>query len=81
MNRSASGLHFYGAWFHFAGRILRQPIAPEQLGTQFTVDFLPGSDLAAEAFAGRPLVQVEVTVEIPWLSQADTDPDILPETN
>jgi hypothetical protein len=77
MNRGASGLHLYGAWFHFVGRILAQPPAPEKLGEHFSVDFLTGKSLAAEAFAARPLVQVEITAEIPWLLKEQEDPDTL----
>jgi hypothetical protein len=77
MTRSASGLHLYGGWFHFVGQILKQPVAPEKLSGQFSVDFLMSNSLAAEAFADRPLVQVEITAEIPWLLEEEKDPDTL----
>jgi hypothetical protein len=77
MARSASGLHLYGAWFHFVGRIVKQPVAPENLTRQFSIDFLNKSDLAAKGFAGRPLVQVEITAEVSWLLEEEKDPDTL----
>jgi len=77
MGRSVSGLHLYGAWFHFVGRIVNQPDAPEKLTEQFSIDFFTKSDLAAKAFAGRPLIQVEITTEIPWLLKEEKDPDPL----
>ncbi|HZG53974.1 MAG TPA: hypothetical protein VEZ40_17850 [Pyrinomonadaceae bacterium] len=77
MTRSASGLHLYGGWFHFIGRILKRPVAPEKLNEQFSVDFLTGNSLAAAAFADRALVQIEFTTEIPWLLEEEQDPDTL----
>jgi len=67
------GLHLYGAWFHFVGTISKQPAGPATLDT-FTIDFIPHNALAAKAFENQPLVQIEITVKLPWvLSDAETD--------
>jgi len=62
-----SGLHLYGGWFHFIGSILKQPNGPANVGEHFTIDFLPSQDLAAKSFGDQPLVQVEITAEVPWV--------------
>ncbi len=60
------GLHQYGGWFHFVGNILRQPLGPASMD-HFTVDFVPDRSLAANAFENYSLVQIEITMEIPWV--------------
>jgi hypothetical protein len=73
ITRLESGLHQYGGWFHFVGYIVKQPIGPANLD-HFTVDFVPDRALAAKAFENQPLVQVEITAEIPWaLSEKEID--------
>jgi hypothetical protein len=59
-------LHQYGGWFHFVGNILKQPVGPANLD-HFTVDFVSDNALAAKAFENQPLVQIEITAEIPWV--------------
>jgi hypothetical protein len=75
MARLDSGLHLYGGWLHFIGRILKQPDAPEKLNDHFTVDFLEQKALAAEAFGNQPLVQIELTMEIPWILKEEKEPE------
>ena len=73
ITRLSPGLHQYGGWFHFVGNIVKQPVGPANLD-HFTIDFVPGKALAAEAFASHPLVQIEITAEIPWvLTTAELD--------
>jgi hypothetical protein len=50
---------------------------PAKFGEQFTIDFLTGNSLAAKPFADRPLVQVEITAETPWLLKEEKDTDTL----
>ena len=57
-------VHQYGGWFHFVGNIVTQPIGPANLD-RFTIDFVPDNALAAKAFENQPLVQIEITAEIP----------------
>jgi hypothetical protein len=64
--RLEPNLHLYGGWFHFVGTILKEPIGPATLDN-FTIDFIPNRDLAAKAFAHQPLVQIEITVKLPWV--------------
>jgi hypothetical protein len=64
--RQHLGFHRYGGWFHFVGNILKEPIGPAHLD-HFTVDFVPDRSLAAKAFEDYPLVQIEITAEIPWV--------------
>jgi hypothetical protein len=70
MGRLASGLHSYGAWYHFIGRVLygeREGSAHVALGG-FEVYFHSRPALLPEAFAGQPVVQLEAVTEVPWLS-------------
>ena len=60
------GLHLYGGWFHFVGTIIKEPLGPATLDN-FTIDFIPNNDLAAKAFQNQPLVQIEITVKLPWV--------------
>jgi hypothetical protein len=66
MARLEPGVHLYGGWFHFVGMISKQPIGPAMLDN-FTIDFIQHNALAAKAFENRPLVQVEITVKLPWV--------------
>jgi hypothetical protein len=66
MARLETGLHLYGAWFHFVGAIVKEPIGPATLDN-FTIDFIPDRSLAAKAFENQPLVQIEITVKLPWV--------------
>lgn len=68
--RLPSGLHSYGAWYHFVGRVLfgeRQCSRHVAYGP-LSVYFHSKPALLAEAFAGQPVVQMEVEAEVPWLS-------------
>jgi hypothetical protein len=60
------GLHLYGSWFHFVGAILKEPIGPATLDN-LTIDFIPDKALAAKAFQNQSLVQIEITVKLPWV--------------
>jgi hypothetical protein len=73
LGRLDSGLHLYGGWLHFIGRILKQPDAPEKLNDHFTIDFLEKSDLAADVLRNHPLVQIELTMEIPWMLKSEKE--------
>ncbi|MGD9587707.1 MAG: hypothetical protein AB7Q37_08565 [Pyrinomonadaceae bacterium] len=70
----ANGLHLYGAWFHFVGQIVQQPDSPTKLSEHSTIDFFAKRDLAAESFANKPLVQVELTLTVSWLLDEE-EPD------
>ena len=60
------GVHLYGAWFHFVGFIVKEPIGPATIGN-LTIDFIPDNALAAKAFENQRLVQIETTVKLPWV--------------
>jgi len=64
--RLEPGLHLYGGWFHFVGTILQEAIGPATLDG-FTLDFILDNALAAEAFKNQPLVQIEISVKLPWV--------------
>jgi hypothetical protein len=66
MGRLEPGVHLYGGWFHFVGMISKEPIGPATLDN-FTIDFIPNNDLAAKSFENQPLVQIEITVKLPWV--------------
>ena len=64
--RLEPGVHLYGSWFHFVGAIVKEPIGPATLNN-LTIDFIPDKALAAKAFENQGLVQIEITVKLPWV--------------
>ncbi len=70
------GLRLYGGWYHFVGRIVN-PGAQVKLaspgGTVWSVSFAARHDLAPESFRGLPLVQLDFTVELPWVLEEAPD--------
>ena len=71
-SRLEPGLHLYGSWFHFVGAIVKKPIGPATLN-HLTIDFIPHNALAAKAFENQRLVQIEITVKLPWVL---TEPEL-----
>jgi len=71
MCRLESELHSYGAWYHFVGRVMfgERECSPHVAFGPFSVFFHSRPALLPEAFAGRPVVQLEVVAEVPWLSE------------
>jgi hypothetical protein len=69
--RLESGLHSYGAWYRFVGRVLsgERECSPDVVFGAFSVFFHSRPTLLPEAFAGQPVVQLEVRAEVPWLSE------------
>jgi len=69
--RLKPGLHYYGAWYHFVGRVLfgERECSPMVAFGPLQVFFHSSPALLSEAFAGRPVVQLDVDAELPWLSQ------------
>ena len=79
--RVDSGLHQYGGWFHFVGRIESGADAWRQVdkeGKSFTGELEPFTDhfqvgftsrvaLLPEPFQGKPVVQMEFETYIPWV--------------
>jgi hypothetical protein len=70
MCRLESGLHSYGAWYHFVGRVLFGELecSPNVVFGSISIFFHSSSALAPEAFARQPIVQLELDAEVPWLS-------------
>lgn len=68
--RLDSGLHSYGAWYHFVGRVRygEQEGSPNVAFDAFSVFFHSNPALLPEAFSGQPVIQLEVAAEVPWLS-------------
>ncbi|MEQ8789872.1 MAG: hypothetical protein RIC55_26495 [Pirellulaceae bacterium] len=68
--RLESGLHSYGAWYHFVGRVLfgERECSPNVVFGPFSLYFHSKPALLPEAFSCQPVVQLEVVAEIPWLS-------------
>lgn len=83
--RSTNGLHHYGGWFHFVGTIDSGAGAWRTLEGQpdiRTADFEPLSStvsigfhtdvaLVRPPFEGLPLVQLEISTELPWVITAE----------
>jgi hypothetical protein len=82
-NREASGLHYYGGYFHLVGRILFEPRKSrgKSSPTQFDklksgFEFVLGeaSMPVTEPFKGNALVELNFAMRIPWvLSEPDPD--------
>jgi hypothetical protein len=74
--RLESGLHSYGAWYHFVGNVLfgEQECSPNVAFGALAVFFHSKPALLPEAFAGQSVVQLEVVAEVPWLSEAPEAP-------
>jgi hypothetical protein len=68
--RLESGLHSYGAWYHFVGRVLFGELecSPNVVFGPISVFFHSKPALLPEAFASRSVVQLEVVAEVPWMS-------------
>ncbi len=68
--RLPSGLHSYGAWYHFVGRVLfgEREGSPNAAFGPLSVFFHSSPVLLPDAFAGQPVLQLEVEAEVPWLS-------------
>jgi hypothetical protein len=72
MCRLKSGLHLYGGWFHFVGRIEEEG---EEVGKfcleggtgPFNLFFHEKPVLVPDPFQGLPLVQLEFTAQAPWI--------------
>ena len=64
-----------GGWFHFVGRIVRDPLIDEApparpfvlLGPELQVYFVAGGALVPDALAGHSVVQLEFETEVPWV--------------
>jgi hypothetical protein len=69
--RLDSGLHSYGAWYHFVGRVLfgERECSPNVVFGPFSVYFHSKPALLPEAFGVQPVIQLEVVAEVPWLSE------------
>jgi hypothetical protein len=68
--RLESGLHSYGGWYHFVGKVERgeRENASRLSFPPFTVYPHSRPVLVPQVFAGQPVVQLEFECEVPWLS-------------
>jgi hypothetical protein len=84
LGRAAGGLHQYGGWFHFVGTIESGRGAWRSIGdgSVKTADFEPLSSTLSVGFhtdaaqirppfKGLPLVQLEISAELPWVIDAE----------
>jgi hypothetical protein len=67
--RLESGLHDYGGWFHFIGKLERTGDFPVvELSPGFTAWLLKASAPPLDVFHGLPLVEVQFHAErVPWV--------------
>lgn len=61
-----SGLHFYGGWFHFIGKIESQG-AQFKLNGDFSVDFSEQYAPMFAQFKGKPTVRIDFSTYLPWI--------------
>jgi hypothetical protein len=82
-HRIAPGMHHYGGWFHFVGKIVSGLDACKQIGTTrdgpvwgfdlekvgagFELGFTHRIGLLREPFHGHSVVQLEFRATVPWL--------------
>ena|SRR5215471_99106 len=85
LGRASSALHHYGAWFHFVGTIESGPDAWQavndrvdvqtaafaRLSPTLSVGFHTHAALVRPPFEGLPLVQLEISAELPWVIGAE----------
>lgn len=85
MGRGPSGLHQYGGWFHFVGTIESGGPAWrsvsdqsdvrtadfERLSPTLSIGFHTDVALVRTPFEGLPLVQLEISAELPWVISAE----------
>ncbi len=84
--RLRSGQHSYGAWFHFVGHIEQGKDAAvpkgktswtfdlERITERFSLGFTANAHLIPEALVGKPVVQINIDVDTPWVI-LDEEPD------
>ena len=68
--RLNNGLHSYGAWYHFVGRVLYGELecSPNIAFGGLGFFFHSKPALLAEGFSELPVAQLELAAEVPWLS-------------
>jgi hypothetical protein len=62
-------LRLYGGFFHFVGNVVANPDVQSE-----EVRFSARRDLLPESFGSSPVVQVEFTLEVPWLLTDEPPP-------
>ena len=70
-----AGYRLTGGWFHFVGRVVRDPLLDVEpagrpfaaLGPGVRVSFAPGGALLPDGLIGHPVVQLEFEGEVPWV--------------
>ena len=69
--RLESGLHSYGAWYHFIGRVLfgERECSPNVVFGPFSIYFCSKPALVPKSFIGQEVAQLEVAADVPWLSE------------
>lgn len=68
--RLENGLHSYGGWYHFIGRVLfgEAECSPNVVYGSFSAYFHSKPTLLADGFIGQSVVQLEIEAQVPWLS-------------
>lgn len=72
------GLHFYGGWFHFVGRIVTGPechtrrptggpVELKDLSEHFSVGFTQKVALVPPSFPAGSIGQIEFSAKVPWV--------------
>ena len=72
------GLHFYGGWFHFVGRMVTGPesytggptggpVELMDLSERFSVGFTQQTALIPSLFPAGSIGQVEFSAKVPWV--------------
>lgn len=73
LGQTHSGRHLYSGFYHFVGEVIRDPgdrmsiVGAESADSTWQVFFTTRRSLALQSFGDRPLVELEFTVELPWI--------------
>jgi len=69
--RLESGLHLYGAWYHFIGRVVfgEKECSPNVVYDPVSLYFCSSESLLPEPFEGQPIVQLEIEAKVPWMTE------------
>ena len=65
--RNDDGLHQYGGWFHFVGKLEAEIDNVDRVGEHFQLWFTRHTSVVPAAFGDSPVVQLEFVTDVPWV--------------
>jgi hypothetical protein len=71
-----NGMHVYGGWHHFIGRVIHDPGTMISLADHFSICFLEGGACAEPAFGDHSLVRADFSARLLWVLPEKPTPSI-----